>query len=407
MRTRRATLVLAVLVAAGCAPEQHETAKALPPAKATRWGFAVEDLARLEALSGGGRVRLAVPRQFWREVVAALDSANEAGESGPLGPRSPVLRFALRTGGEVTLDLVGREHWRLVRREGETPLAPCPALKTAAGVALRLACAAGADEIVVAGVAPGAAGARPVLEVVRTLKGSAVAGARLEVEGTPLPSPGGPDVLCLAFLRVEADGRGAPRFHRLLPVGTLWDHSGPMEAKMRESIPLPDTWGKAVGGLRMGLRAREAEIEPGGELPVEVCIQNVGKQPIRLLRHRLNIHDYYPHTRFTVAAPDGTKRELAKPLGPKNEFDAPLAATLQPGEAYIHTVRLSQWPVAEPGALARGAFARPGRYAINCTYSVTPRGEGKGLWAGTLTAAPITIRVLPERRRSKDSGVPI
>jgi len=371
----RAITLLVVLSAAGCLARRAEAPR--PEAKPTRWGFGLGDLARVEALSGGGRVRLPVPRQLWGQIVAALDSAEDAEET-PFGPRSPVLRFVLKGGEALTLDLVGREHFALVSDDGETPLAPCPALKTAAGVALRLACAAGADEIVVAKVVGGAG-----LEVVRTLKGSAA--GLLTVEGGPLPSPGGPGALCLAFLRTESDGVGVPRYHRLLPVGTLWEHSDGLEAKLRESIPLPEAWGKPVGGLRMGLRARESEVEAGGEAAIEICIQNVGKEPITLLQHRLNIYDYWPHTRFSMTLPDGSKRELAKPLGEMDESDGPRPRTLQARETCIHVVRLNRW----------GALKQPGPYEITCTYSVKPGEGSKGCWTGTLTSPPIKIRVRP------------
>lgn len=405
------------LLAAGCAARRpraparearNEEREAPSAAEATRWGFGVADLVRVELLSGGGKVRLAVPRHHWGQMVAALGSATEATEPGPSAPRSPALRFALKSGGELTLELVGREHWRLVGGDRETPLGPCPALKAAAGVALRLACASGADLIVVAKVVPRLDGGEPGMEVVRTLKGSAVAGARLSVEGEALPAPGGPDALCLALLRVESDGVGAPRTHRLLPVGTLWEHNDGSEAKLRESIPLPDAWGKAVRGLRMGLRARESEIEPGGELPVEVCIQNVGKEPIALRQHRMSVYDCYPYTRFAVKVPGGGKCELAKPVTTMDELDAPLVRTLQPGEVYIHTVRLNLWGAATLDAptspRGRGAFWLPGRYEINCTYSVTAGGRESAHWSGTLRASPITVRVRPERREGRDPG---
>ncbi len=387
MRMRRAVCVLAGLVAAGCAPRRQEP----PPATATRWGFGVDDLARVEALSGAGKVRLPVPQRLWGEIVAALDSAKEAEEPGPAEPRSPVLCFALKRGGELTLDLLGREHWRLARRDGETPLAPCPALKAACGVALRLACAAGADEIVVAKVAGGEDGQS--LEVVRTLKGSAA--RRLTVEGGPLPSPGSSDALCLGFLRTESDCWGPPRYHRLLPVGTLWAHSEGTEAKVRESIPLPETWGKTVGGLRMGLRARESAVVAGGEVAIEICIQNVGKEQIELLQHRLNIYDYYPHTQFAATLPDGTKRELAMPITHMNESDTLLPRTLQPGEAYIHTVRLNDWFDLTVPPRDRDSFTQPGLHGIACTYAVKPDERAKGSWVGTLTSPPIQIRVRP------------
>ncbi|MBM4041347.1 MAG: hypothetical protein FJ290_22830 [Planctomycetes bacterium] len=379
----RVAFALVGLIAAGCAPRRQEP----PPARATRWGFGVDDLARVEALSGAGKVRLPVPQRLWAEIVTALDSAKEAEEPGPAGPRSPVLRFALKRGAELTLDLLGREHWRLVRKDGETPLAPCPALKAVCGVALRLACAAGADEIVVAKVTDGSG-----LEVVRTLKGSAA--GRLTVEGEPLPSPGGPDALCVAFLRAESDGVGTTRYHRLLPVGTLWEHSEGMEAKLRESIPLPEKWGRAVGGLRLGLRARETETDAGGEVAIEVCIQNVGDKPIPLFQHRMGQYDYYPFTTFAATLPGGGNCVLAKPITMMKDIDRPRPRTLLPGEAYIHTVRLNHW----------GAFNQPGLYEIACTYSVKPADDSKGCWSGILKSPAARVHVRPRRTWESDPG---
>ena len=384
-------------------PPRVEAERPPRAAKASQawWhGLTVDGLAQVEALSGGGKVRLPVPPSHWGTLVAALGTAQKIEGRTLVGTRSPVLRFLRMDGASVTLDLLGRDHWVLVEEKRQTTLSPCPALRQAAKVALRLACASGADHIAVARVRrPDAR--RSMLEIVRTLKGSAPPGNTLRVEGEPLPSPGGPDELCLAFLRADWHGGEAPRFHRLLPVGTLWQHTDALEVKVRESIALPERWGEAADGLRMGLRARSRAILLGEKLRVEICIQNVSRRRVTLLQHRMNIYDYYPHTRFQVTAPDGRRCELAKPVLAMNEADTPIAATLKPGEVYIHTVRLSQWPA---GTMAEVAFGRAGDYEIGCTYSVA-RGGREGVWAGTLTAAPIRLRVLTPPR--KDTGGPV
>lgn len=410
---------LAAVLVLGCArtprqappdpPEQppraqaEEAPKAVEANEAPWHGLTVDDLAKVEALSGAGRVRLPVPSGLWERLLSGLGSARKLEGRGLVGTRSPVLRFLRMDGTALTLDLLGRDHWVLVEEKRQTTLAPCPPLKQAAKVAFRLACASGADHITVARVRR-REGGKPILDVVRTLKGSAASNHSLRVEGKPLPLPGEEDELCLAFLRTDAHRHGTPRFLRLLPVGTLWQHTDALEAKVRNSMPLPDAWGDPVGGLRMGLRARGRAILLGEAFRVEIAIQNVGERPITLLQHRMNIYDYYPHSRFLVAAPGGRRCELAKPALAMNEADAPLARTLQPGEVYIHTVRLSQWPA---GTMGKAAFGRAGDYEIGCTYSVTRGGGRKGVWTGTLTAAPIRLRVLTPRRKDKDTGGPV
>jgi len=409
-----ALLMLGCVRAPGATPPQAEAERPAgaeaKEAKEIPWhGLTTDGLAQVEALSGAGTVRLPVPPSHWGKLVAALGMAQRIDGRTLVGMRSPVLRFLRMDGTTLTLDLLGRDHWVFVEGKRQTTLSPCPALRQAAKVALRLACASGADHIAVARMR--AAGGGPSqLEVVRTLKGSAVPGGMLRVEGRPLPSPGGPDALCLAFLRADGHGRGQPAFHRLLPVGTLWQHTDALEAKVRGSIALPATWGEAADGLRMGLRARSRAILLGEELRVEICIQNVGSRPVTLFQHRMNIYDYYPHTRFQVTLPDGSRLDVAKPEGLTRELDILLETTLQPGEVYIHTVRLGEWTAAPhtllSGKGARRAFTHPGHYEIVCTYSV-PRGGRQGVRAGTLTAAPLRLRVLTPPRTGKHTGGPV
>lgn len=385
---------IAAALVLGCARQPR------PSSEAAWHGLTVDGLAQVEALSGGGTVQLPVPPGHWGELVAALGAAEKLEGQSLVGARSPVLRFLGLDGRELRLDVVGHSGWLFVEGDGGRALAPCPPLRQATKVALRLACASCADQIVVAKVEV-PRGQKPVLEVERTLKGSAVPDGAIHVEGDPLPSPGDPDALCLALLRADWHGPGAPRFHRLLPVGTLWGHTDALEAKVRESIPLPEAWGEAVAGLRMGLRARSRAIVLGDDLRIEIAIQNVGDGPVSLVQHRLNIYDYYPNTRFRITAPDGSRLEVAKPEGPMKEDDGLLEATLQPGEVYIHTVRLGEWPVGPhrllPGKGGQRVFTQPGDYEVVCTYS----GGRKGLWSGTLTAAPLKLRLhTPPRKGS-------
>ncbi|MHC4314879.1 MAG: HEAT repeat domain-containing protein, partial [Planctomycetota bacterium] len=211
----------------------------------------------------------------------------------------------------------------------------------------------------------------------------------------------------IMFLRVEREhGR---RLYPLVPTGWFVPYSKGLAQKIVEAIPLPIRWGSAEGGLRMGLRMRKTHFALGEEIPVEIHIQNVGQKNITLYQHLMPMYGYHPYTSFKVVTPDEKRWKLGRGLGKMSEYDFTPALELSPGETCIHTVRLNKWAVEreplKPGE--KFNLFTPGSHKITCTYSVDPKPDyihpwnpPKNAWSGTLTSAPITLKIVEAKDAS-------
>jgi hypothetical protein len=244
----------------------------------------------------------------------------------------------------------------------------------------------------------------------QVLKGSKVSFSNIQEIDVIEKPPTDKNKQWILFLRIEQD-------HNLLlspvtPGGWFAPYSEELAQRVIAAIPLPDTWGETRDGLRMGLRLRKYNFDVGEDIPVEICIQNVSKKAVTLYQHRYNNreYDYYPFTRLVVEFSDGRRLELYKPTLFMSDMDSPSPRTLSPGETYIHTVRLNKWtdwyePAPKPGEKVE--LFTPGTFKIICTYSVgkTPPmvpepAQPKNAWFGTLTSAPIKLKIVEAKSAS-------
>lgn len=222
------------------------------------------------------------------------------------------------------------------------------------------------------------------------------------------PPPADKTTQRVFFLRSVEEGNSVAR---LTPAATAdWHqpYSDALIAKIRQAIPMPKSWSAPLRGLAMGLRLRGDSFKPGAEVPVEVFLKNVSNKPLDVMHHRYNIYDYWPHLQFEVTAPDGSRRGLAKPVGPMNEVDFPGGRTLQPGESYIHVVRLNLWPAYQPkqgdkalGFFAKGGkniFVKPGKYTLRAVYSVPKLKAKVSHWQGRITSPAVGLTVVAKPR---------
>jgi RNA polymerase sigma factor (sigma-70 family) len=167
-------------------------------------------------------------------------------------------------------------------------------------------------------------------------------------------------------------------------------------AALREYVP-PCEWGEEFRGLRLGLVCRTGADEP----TVEIIMQNVGKQKIRVQQFRGNYFDDWHPLSFTIVSPDKKKHLLDRIGPPQKDSDAPRDRTLQPGERYIHVVRLNRWLIPPDrdrgfgnsnGNAPEGLFARGGEFKVQATYIV--HGDDiAGPWVGTIESKPVTVTV--------------
>lgn len=211
----------------------------------------------------------------------------------------------------------------------------------------------------------------------------------------------------ILFLRCDD---GAQSWSTLAPVsaqGWFRPHSEELVKKIVTVAADGFTWSQESKGLRLGLRARHKECQPGKDIVVEVAVQNVGKESLTIRQQRYNIYDYWPNLQFEVTDPQGKKWTLAKFVGPIDEADWPSPRTLAAGEIYVHAVRLEQWPVEEPGkwggaGVERYQFAEPGTYQVHAVYQNDELTKWFQ-WAGKLTAGPVTIKVA-DPAKGKDNA---
>jgi hypothetical protein len=168
------------------------------------------------------------------------------------------------------------------------------------------------------------------------------------------------------FLKAKEDGVGVPQFYPAAQRGWFMSYTPAIGDKVRKAIPLPEAWGKEVGGLRLGVRLRKTKVELGQDVIADIYLENVSQKGIQVQQHRYNIYDYWPRTRFEVISPDGKTHILEKPSGPVDEADWPNKWVLQPGATYSHAVYLNRWPVTTGQIQNRAAnvFVEPGEYTL-------------------------------------------
>jgi RNA polymerase sigma factor (sigma-70 family) len=234
---------------------------------------------------------------------------------------------------------------------------------------------------------------KPVPAPVRVLKGPP---GRPEVFDLRLLPADDPKKQWIVFLQAQEEDIGVPAVKLL--AGPTW--SVPFDdgtaAAIGEAL-MPATWGETAGGLQMGLRFRDPSVALGSPIIVEVVIRNPGPADQTLEQHRMSIYDYWPGTTFQVTAPGGGVWTLQRPVGPMDEADTPLNATLKPGEAYVHAVRIDRWQAVWAGPQwrtvppRRDLFADPGEYSVAGLY-VQPKSRIRA-WAGSLATKPVKLTV--------------
>jgi RNA polymerase sigma factor (sigma-70 family) len=209
----------------------------------------------------------------------------------------------------------------------------------------------------------------------------------------------------LVFLRADEDGREVPK----LAAGAVdWLRPATPAAiqAVKNLLGPPAVTGAAVNGLSLGLR-------PSGDgVRFEVVLTNRGKEPVRVLQHRFNVYDYWPFLTFTVTGPDGKTVTLSKPAAAFKREDYVGEQVLEPGESYVHAVRLDQWPDPRKMSEDLGPLFGTGRYMVKATYAV-PGGfrnrhpkialDDNVHWAGEVVSNELTVELgLSGRERLAD-----
>ncbi|HYT90620.1 MAG TPA: hypothetical protein VEL76_18070, partial [Gemmataceae bacterium] len=231
---------------------------------------------------------------------------------------------------------------------------------------------------------------KPEFRVKRVLKGQLLVGEPVNVNRIA-----GMDTLpavnagkeWLLFLRIVEDDLAHPEVYPVMARGWLRPASAELVRRVRDAIPPPRVWEPEQNWLRLGLALRQPRFQPGEDIVAEVWLQNLRQEEFPVLHLRYNIYDYWRDTRFEVKGPDGRKWILEKPVGKMQEADFPYTKKLQPGETYIHTIRLNRWPVSrgEIQKYAANLFVEPGTYTIQCIYEYA---LAKGPW-WALRSAPV------------------
>jgi len=207
----------------------------------------------------------------------------------------------------------------------------------------------------------------------------------------------------LLFLREDSDGQGRPKLAPMPDAGWVAPATDKLIDQVKSAlVPGNSEW---AGGysphsdpptLVKREWARKQQFGPGQDIVVEVAVKNSGKTVITIPQFRYNIYDYYPEMKFYVTLPDGRQVILAKPVGNMDEADSPADRTLQPGEVYVHTMRLNRWPpAAMPGyeqelGADEEVFGRPGIYGFDASYDRVraSRGGSFEIIGGPGTKAP-------------------
>jgi hypothetical protein len=136
------------------------------------------------------------------------------------------------------------------------------------------------------------------------------------------------------------------------------------------------TWGTPSNHLRLGLSV------PGDGGVVELHLENVGTQPLKVLSHvdAGELHfDWY-----RLRLEDAQGRSTTVRLLDARERSAEISATLDPGGSLTHRVNAADW------ARRDGQPVSPGTYKVWATYDVT---IGDGHWQGHLETGPVSLRV--------------
>ena len=194
----------------------------------------------------------------------------------------------------------------------------------------------------------------------------------------------------LLFLREDSDGQGRPKLAPMPDAGWVAPATDKLIDQVKSALVPENTQWSTEGDLdsdpptlRKAVWTRNPQFGPGQDIVVEVAVKNSGKTVITIPQFRYNIYDYYPEMKFYVTLPDGRQVILAKPVGNMDEADSPADRTLQPGEVYVHAMRLNRWPpAAMPGyakELGPGeeVFGQPGRYVFYVSYDRVPASSGQ------------------------------
>ncbi|MHC4389607.1 MAG: hypothetical protein ACYSX1_13515, partial [Planctomycetota bacterium] len=212
----------------------------------------------------------------------------------------------------------------------------------------------------------------------------------------------------LLFLREEGHGRSLPDLYPVSSEGWSMPYSEQLVGDIREAIPPPQEWGQPINGLKIGLRLRKDRFQLGEPIPVEVHINNQSQKPLTILQHRYNIYDYFECTRFEVTTPLGKTLTLAKPATVFREADSPLPRTLQPGQTYVRTVYVHNWPTEEHplGGASRktfGVFVHPGKYSVRCIYENPHPAEDRLFWTGKLISNDVRLEIASAPTKAPDN----
>jgi RNA polymerase sigma factor (sigma-70 family) len=216
-------------------------------------------------------------------------------------------------------------------------------------------------------------------------------GFTFDVEGLKDLPASEPDKKWIVFLRSLEEVDHKPIISPLPRKGWYIPFDPAAVAALKAHVP-PMQWGEARNGLKLGLRVRP-DLD---ETTVEVALQNVGKDALTFEQFRGTYFDNWEPLRFTLKTPDGKQWTLYRYTLTPKDSDAPRHRTLQPGETYIHAIRITRWQVAREAMdppPPKNPFEAPGKYELSVTFAEENAGTKPppGWWFGTINSGTVTI----------------
>ena len=164
---------------------------------------------------------------------------------------------------------------------------------------------------------------------------------------------------------------------------------GEAEVKVAEAPKAEEkiSWGRAAGGLLMGLETAGVGFETGSPLEMTLHCRNIGQEEARLLQRYLSVSLSGSAWRFPLAFhPTAKTQEETVSIAPGKTVEVHLSL----GEP--------NWRLDHPARSAPPRAIPPGRYAAVAEYATPKAGTigTEGLWIGATLSGEVNIEILAD-----------
>lgn len=171
--------------------------------------------------------------------------------------------------------------------------------------------------------------------------------------------------------------------------------------EVQANLPEPKEWGKESKGLRLGILTTKFPYKIGECTDIELYIQNVADEAIRIPQHRLAIGDYYPFTHFrggtnirclgehSYSFGQGLHVTFEKPPGVDTKESLP-PVILEPGQVYCESVRLNSWQWTTLDGLT--PFRSGTNWKLMAVFDTRSISEDSQLWQGILASEYVDVK---------------